>query len=92
MQATAHRAIVGLLGVMLGSCAWQPMPSNYAHVPSEKSDTAAGDNAKCQSSVRCRVPTGNGGSTDLTDPWLDGLHARHLSDDVIESSTGERGL
>ena len=43
--------------------------------------------------ARCCVPTGNGPSTtDLTDPWLDGLHARHLSDDVIESSTGERGL
>ncbi len=40
-----------------------------------------------------RVPTGNGPSTtDLTDPRLDGLHARHLSDDVIENSTGERGL
>jgi hypothetical protein len=39
MQATAHRAIVGLLGVMLGSCALQPMPSDHAQVLSEVTGT-----------------------------------------------------
>jgi hypothetical protein len=50
MQATAHSAIVGLLAVMLGSCAWQATPSDHGHVLSEMADTAASDNAKCQSS------------------------------------------
>jgi hypothetical protein len=50
MQATAHCAIVGLLAVMLGSCAWQPAPSDPPHVLSEMADRAAADSAKCQSS------------------------------------------
>jgi hypothetical protein len=50
MQATAHSAIVRLLAVMLGSCAWQATPSDHAHVLSEMADTAASDSAKCQSS------------------------------------------
>jgi hypothetical protein len=47
MQATAHCAIVGLLAVMLGSCAWQP---DHPAVLSEMADRAATDSAKCQSS------------------------------------------
>jgi hypothetical protein len=49
MQATAHCAIVGLLAVMLGSCAWQPTPSDRPHVLSEMADTPANDKPKCQS-------------------------------------------
>ena len=45
MQATAHCAIVGLLAVMLGACAWQP-PSDHLHAVSEIADT---DKPKCQS-------------------------------------------
>ena len=49
MQATAHCAIVGLLGVMLGSCAWQPIPSDHAQVLSEVTGTVVSDEPKCQS-------------------------------------------
>jgi hypothetical protein len=49
MQATAHRAIVGLLGVMLGSCVLQPMPSDHAQVLSEVTGTVVSDKPKCQS-------------------------------------------
>jgi len=49
MQATAHCAIVGLFAVMLGSCAWQPTPSDHPHVLSEMADTPASDEPKCQS-------------------------------------------
>ena len=48
MQATAHCAIVGLLAVMLGACAWQP-PSDHLHAVSEIADTATTDKPKCQS-------------------------------------------
>jgi hypothetical protein len=50
MQATAHCAVVGLLTVMLGSCAWRGAPSDRAHVLSEMADTTVGDSARCQSS------------------------------------------
>jgi hypothetical protein len=50
MQATAHCAIVVLFAIMLGSCAWQPPPSDHAHVPSEVTGSAASDNAECQAS------------------------------------------
>ena len=43
-------AIIGLLAVMLGSCAWQATPSDHAHVLSEPAYTGAIDNAKCHSS------------------------------------------
>jgi hypothetical protein len=49
MQATAHCAIVGLLAVMLGSCAGQPMPSDHAQVLSEVTGTVASDKPKCHS-------------------------------------------
>jgi hypothetical protein len=49
MQATAHCATLGLLAVMLGSCAWQPAPSDHPHVLSEMAYTAASDKPKCQS-------------------------------------------
>ena len=49
MQATAHCAIVGLLGLMLGSCAWQPPPSDHTHIVSEITGTTASDKPKCQS-------------------------------------------
>ena len=48
MQATAHCAIVGLLAVMLGACAWQP-PSDHLHAVSEIAYTATTDKPKCQS-------------------------------------------
>jgi len=48
MQATAHCAIVGLLAVMLGACAWQP-PSDQLHAVSKIADTATTDKPKCQS-------------------------------------------
>jgi hypothetical protein len=50
MRVTAHCAVVGLLAIMLGACAWQATPSDHAHVLSEMADKAASDNAKCQSS------------------------------------------
>jgi hypothetical protein len=56
MQATAHCVIVGLLGVMLGSCAWQPTPSDHAQVLSEVTGTAGSDKPKCQS-TGCRPAT-----------------------------------
>jgi hypothetical protein len=49
MQATTHCAIVGLVGVMLGSCAWQPPPSDHAQVLSDVTGTVASDEPKCQS-------------------------------------------
>ncbi len=49
MQATAHCAIVGLLGVMLGSCAWQPPSSDPPQVLSEVTGTVVSDKPKCQS-------------------------------------------
>src|ERR1051325_3723191 len=59
MQATAHCAIVGLLAVMLGSCAWQPPPSDPPHVRSETADTTAAiDKPKCQSpGAACQLAT-----------------------------------
>jgi hypothetical protein len=50
MQATAHCVIVGLLAVMLASCAWQPTPLDHAHALSEMADKAANSGAKCLSS------------------------------------------
>jgi hypothetical protein len=50
MQATAYCTIVGLLAVVLGSCASQATPPDHAHVLSEMADKAASDAAKCQSS------------------------------------------
>ena len=56
MQAAARCAIVGLLAVMLGSCAWQPTPFDHPHVPSEMAYTAASDTPKCQSPDAPRQP------------------------------------
>jgi hypothetical protein len=50
MQATGHCAIVGLLAVMLGSCAWVAGPPDHAHVLSDMADRAASDSAQCRSS------------------------------------------
>jgi hypothetical protein len=50
MQTGARCIIVGLLAVTLGSCAWLSEPTDRAHVISKMTDTAAGDDAKCQSS------------------------------------------
>jgi hypothetical protein len=50
MQAGARCTTVGLLAVLLGSCAWQATAPDRAHAISEMADTAAADNAKCQSS------------------------------------------
>jgi hypothetical protein len=50
MQAGARCTVVGLLAVLLGSCAWPATGPDRAHVISEMTDTAAADNAKCQSS------------------------------------------
>jgi hypothetical protein len=55
MQATAHRAIVGLLGVMLGSCALQPMPSDHAQVLSEVTGTVVSDKPKCPPGAQCQA-------------------------------------
>jgi hypothetical protein len=57
MHATAHCAIVGLLAVTLGSCAWQPMPTDHAQVLSEVTGTAASDKPKCQSTGASCQPT-----------------------------------
>ena len=56
MQAMARCAIVGLLAVMLGSCAWQATPSGHAHVLSETAYTGAIDNAKCHLSGAAGQP------------------------------------
>jgi hypothetical protein len=50
MQATARCAIVGLVAVMLGSCAGQATPPDHANVLSETAYTGAIDNPKCHSS------------------------------------------
>jgi hypothetical protein len=50
MQAGARFTIVGLLSFLLGSCAWQATVPDRAHAISEMTDTAASDNAKCESS------------------------------------------
>jgi hypothetical protein len=51
MQATVRCAIVVLLAVMLGSCAWQATPNlDHPHAISEMADTAARDSERCQSS------------------------------------------
>jgi len=50
MQAGARCTTIGLLAVLLGSCAWQATAPDRAHAISEMADTAAADNAKCQSS------------------------------------------
>jgi hypothetical protein len=50
MQATVYCAIVGLLAVVLGSCASQATLPDHGHVLSEMADKAASDSAKCQSS------------------------------------------
>ena len=51
MQATPCCVIVGLLAVMLGSCASQTMPRGHAHALSEMANRAAADSAKCQSAA-----------------------------------------
>ena len=43
-------AVVALLAVMLGSCAWQAASSDHAHALSDMADQAASDSAKCQAS------------------------------------------
>jgi hypothetical protein len=56
MRAGAHCIIVGLLAVMLGSCAWlAELQTDRAHLISEMTDTAAADNAKCQSPGHQRI-------------------------------------
>ena len=50
MQAGARCTVVGLLAVMLGSCAWLPEATDRAHVISKMTDTAVADDIKCQSS------------------------------------------
>jgi hypothetical protein len=50
MRATPCCISVGLLGVMLGSCAWEPTLQDRAHVISQMTDRAARDDAQCQSS------------------------------------------
>jgi hypothetical protein len=51
MQATVRCAMVGVLAVMLGSCAWQATPYlDHPHALSEMADTAARHSEKCQSS------------------------------------------
>jgi hypothetical protein len=50
MRAGAHCAVIGLLAVMLGSCASPAEPTDRAHDISKMTDAAASDNAKCQSS------------------------------------------
>ena len=50
MQAGARCIIIGLLAVMLGSCASLAGPTDRAHVISKMTDTAAADDAKCKSS------------------------------------------
>jgi hypothetical protein len=51
MQATVRCGVVGLLAVILGSCAWQPTPSDHPHVLSKMADTdtPASNKPKCQS-------------------------------------------
>jgi hypothetical protein len=41
---------VALLGIVLGSCAWQPSPQDRTHLISEMTDRVARDSARCQSS------------------------------------------
>jgi hypothetical protein len=50
MRTTPRCISVGLLGVMLGSCAWEPTSQDRAHVISQMTDRAARDDAQCQSS------------------------------------------
>jgi hypothetical protein len=48
MRAMLRCISVVLLGVMLGSCAWQATPHDRAHVISELADKAASDDARCR--------------------------------------------
>jgi len=50
MQAGARCTIVGLLAVMLGSCAWLSEPTDRAHIISKMTDTAVADDMRCKSS------------------------------------------
>jgi hypothetical protein len=50
MQAGARCTIVGLLAVMLGSCARLAEPTDPAHEISRMTDTIAADDARCRSS------------------------------------------
>jgi hypothetical protein len=50
MQAGARCTIVGLLAVMLGSCARLAEPTDRAHELSRITDTITADDARCQSS------------------------------------------
>ena len=50
MKAIRGYAIVALLGVILGSCAWQATPPDHVHVLSRMAERAARDDAQCQSS------------------------------------------
>jgi hypothetical protein len=50
MRATPRCISVGLLGVMLGSCAWEPALQDRGHVISQMTDRAARDDAQCQAS------------------------------------------
>jgi hypothetical protein len=43
-------AVLGLMGGLLGSCAWQATSADHAHVLSEMADKAVNDGKKCQSS------------------------------------------
>jgi hypothetical protein len=51
VRATPRFISIGLLGVMLGSCAWEPTLQDRAHVLSQMTDMAARDDAQCQSSA-----------------------------------------
>jgi hypothetical protein len=50
VRVTLRWISVALLGVILGSCAWQPALHDRAHVLSDMADRAANDSAQCQSS------------------------------------------
>jgi hypothetical protein len=51
MHATRHCVIVPLLGVMLGSCAWQGgAPHDHMHELSDIAATIDADDARCRSS------------------------------------------
>ncbi len=50
MKAAQSIILVMSIGMMLGSCAWQPESSDRAHELSKIADTNAGYFARCQSS------------------------------------------
>ncbi len=49
MKADKSVVLVMSIGMMLGSCAWQPESSDRAHELSKIADTDAGYFARCQS-------------------------------------------